>query len=150
MTGLEFGSGRSTVWFAGKLRHLTSVEHHSGWHEVVKEQLARAGCTNVDYRFVPLNHPESEGEHEHYDPLPDYVAVANGFPDNSLDLVVVDGHYRTHSIRAVLDKIKSGGLLLVDDANMWPRNMPPVPPNWPEVSRTTNGLKYTAIWRKPA
>jgi hypothetical protein len=26
--GIEWGSGRSTVWFSKKLRNLTSVEHH--------------------------------------------------------------------------------------------------------------------------
>jgi len=149
MTGLEFGSGRSTAWFAGKLQSLTSVEHHAGWHAIVTEQLAKSGRTNVDYRLIPLEHPEAEGEQSEYDPTPNYVAVVNAFPDSSLDLAVVDGHYRSHCIQAVLTKLKRGGLLLVDDANLWPGNAPPVPGNWTEVSRTTNGLKFTVIWRKP-
>jgi hypothetical protein len=40
-------------------------------------------------------------------------------------------------------------LLLVDDANLWPDARPPVPPHWPEVHRSSNGLKITAIFRKP-
>lgn len=150
MIGLEFGSGRSTVWYARKLRHLTSVEHHAGWAETVKGQLAGAGITNVDYRAIPLDHPETDGEQPAYDPLPRYVAVASEFADGALDFVVVDGHYRSHCIRTVGDKLRPGGLLLVDDANMWPANAPPVPPEWLEVSRTTNDLKFTVIWRKPA
>jgi predicted O-methyltransferase YrrM len=149
MTGLEFGSGRSTRWYARKLRHLTSVEHHAGWAEIVKGQLAAVGIANVDYRVVPLDHPESEGERPVYDPPPRYVAVASEFADGALDFVVVDGHYRSHCIRAVLGKLRPGGLLLVDDANLWPGNAPPVPGDWPEVSRTTNGLKFTVVWRKP-
>lgn len=149
MAGLEFGSGRSTAWYARKLRRLTSVEHHAGWAETVKGQLAAAGVSNVDYRVVPLDHPEAEGERPAYDPPPRYVAVAADFADGALDFVVVDGHYRSHCIRAVLDKLRPGGLLLVDDANLWPGNAPPVPADWAEVSRTTNGLKFTVVWRKP-
>jgi hypothetical protein len=149
MTALEFGSGRSTAWYSRKVGRLISVEHAAGWFEQVSNDLARRKCDNVDYRHVPLNHPESEPEHPSYDPLPDYVAVAASLSDGSLDLVVVDGHYRTACIAAVLPKLKPGGLLLVDDANMWPGNSPPVPADWPEVSRTTNGLKSTLVWRKP-
>ena len=149
MCGLEYGSGRSTAWYAGKLSRLVSVEHDAGSYARVKEELARRNVTNVDYRHIPLNHPESAGEQLSYDPVPDYVALAAEFPDESLDLVVVDGHYRSHCIAAVLAKLKPGGLLLVDDANLWPENMPPVPSEWPEASRTTNGIKFTVIWRKP-
>ena len=37
--GLEFGSGRSTIWFAQKVGHLTSVEHHPGWYAKVNDRL---------------------------------------------------------------------------------------------------------------
>ena len=46
-------------------------------------------------------------------------------------------------------KVETRRLLLVDDANMWPNCQPPVPAGWSEVSRTTNGIKFTVIWRKP-
>ena len=149
MTGLEFGSGRSTAWYAGKLHRLTSVEHHAEWRARVVEMLARRNISNVEVRLVPLDHPAEEPERATYDPLPAYVAVATGLPDESLDLVVVDGHYRSQCIAAVVDKLRSGGLLLVDDADRWPGAAPPVPAGWPEVSRTTNGIKSTVIWRKP-
>ena len=100
MCGLEYGSGRSTAWYAGKLSRLTSVEHDAGWYARVKEELARRNVTNVDYRHIPLNHPEPEGEQPSYDPVPDYVAVAAEFSNESLDLVVVDGLIRTASRRS--------------------------------------------------
>ena len=149
MNALELGSGRSTLWYATKVGRLLSVEHHAGWFELVKAELARHDRSNVDYRYVPLDHPESAHERSEYKPLPAYVAVVANCLDESFDFVVVDGHYRSTCISAVLPKIKPGGLLLVDDANMWPGNEPPVPREWPEVSRTTNGIKFTVIWRKP-
>ena len=150
MAGLEFGSGRSTLWFAKHLGELTSVEHHEGWFQIVSKQLEEANIKNVKYRLVPLDHPEADPELPEYHPQPKYIAVASDLPDGCLDLVVVDGHYRSHCIRASISKLRSGGLLLVDDANLWPGNAPPVPIDWPEVSRTTNGIKFTVIWKKPA
>src|SRR5919108_1783395 len=47
MIGLEWGSGRSTRWFASRLKHLTSVEHDSSWHERVRDALTRHGVSNV-------------------------------------------------------------------------------------------------------
>jgi len=149
MTGLEFGSGRSTVWFAGKLRRLTSVEHDPVWFATISRKLADAGLGNVDYRLIPLDHPKSAPEQEVYDPLPKYVAIVADFPDESLDFIVVDGHYRSHCIRQSHCKLKPGGFLLVDDANLWPDTKPPVPTHWLEVSRSSNGLKTTVIWQKP-
>ena len=149
MSALELGSGRSTLWYASKVGRLLSVEHHAGWYESVNSELVRHDLRNVDYRYVPLDHPESDPERFEYNLLPAYVAVVADCLDESLDFVVVDGHYRSTCIMAALSKIKPGGLLLVDDANMWPDNEPPVPCEWPEVSRKTNGIKFTVIWRKP-
>ena len=150
MTAVEFGSGRSTAWFAKHVGRLTSVEHDSGWHSQVAATLERERIANVDYRLVPLGHPENEPEHATYEPLPAYVAVLNAFDDESLDLVVVDGHYRTTCIATSLSKLRPNGLLLVDDVNLWPsESAMPVPINWPLVNRSSNGIKRTCVWRKP-
>jgi hypothetical protein len=150
MSALEFGSGRSTAWFAGMVGHLTSVEHNPGWHGQVGRQLAEQRVANVDYRFVPLDHPEAEPERPDYDPTPAYVAVLDEFADGSLDLVIVDGHYRTNCIRRAVPKIKPGGYLLVDDANMWPSlEAIPIPDRWEVVDDSTNGLKRCVIWQAP-
>jgi hypothetical protein len=150
MVGLEFGSGRSTAWFADKLGRLVSVEHHPGWHEQVRARLASRNLVNVDYRLVPLDHSESEPERTDYAMVPRYVAIADEFTDNSLDLIVVDGHYRSNCIRRCLGKLRPGGFLLVDDLNLWPtREAIPVPVDWPLADLGSNGIKQTGIWRKP-
>jgi len=149
MAALEMGSGRSTLWYASKVGWLISVEHDVEWFERVKGELSARECLNVDYRHIPLDHSEAEPERSRYEPLPAYVMAIVDCADQSLDFVVVDGHYRSTCISATFPKIKPGGLLLVDDANMWPDDSPPVPREWPEVSRTTNGIKFTVIWRKP-
>lgn len=150
MTGIEWGSGRSTRWYAKHLRSLMSVEHHHGWYERVKAELDKSGASNVDYRYIPLSHPENERTVAHYEPMPPYVSVVREFPENSLGFVVVDGHYRMACVREALPRLKPGGLLLVDDTSVlasldeWG-----VPADWPVVSHTSNGLKTTTVWRKP-
>ena len=151
MRGFEFGSGRSTAWYAKHLGHLTSIENHQGWHTKVTADLAARGVTNVDYRFIPLDHAIELGEQENYDPLPAYVAAVREVPDASLDLVVVDGHYRSTCIAAAVPKIRPGRWLLVDDLNLWPDLSPRnLPAEWKTVHRSTNGIKFTGIFERPA
>jgi predicted O-methyltransferase YrrM len=148
MRVLEFGSGRSTTWFAQRVEHLTSVENRADWHGVISERLRTLQATNVDYRLIPLEHPEAEAEHAECEPMVAYVRVADEFADGSLDLVIVDGHYRNHCIRRVASKIKAGGYLLVDDVNFWEAvEQIPVPATWKIVDDSTNGLKRCIIWQ---
>ncbi len=145
---LEFGSGRSTVWLAGLIGHITSVEYDRRWFARVQALLEKKKFTNVDYRHLPLEHPAMEPERPDYEPMPAYVRVADEFPRGSLDLVVVDGHYRTHCVRRAVPRLRPGGLLLVDDVNRWPSlDSLPVPAGWVVVDDSGNGMKRCVIWR---
>jgi predicted O-methyltransferase YrrM len=150
MIGAEFGSGRSTRWLAARLKKLVSIEQSSEWYQIVCNQLKDAAIQNVDYRLIPIEHPESEPEHEEYETLPKYVAVLNTFENDSIDFVLVDGHYRSTCIKAALSKIRNGGYLVVDDTNLWKAiGGPPVPKEWKCVDTSTNGIKTASIWQKP-
>ena len=46
--GIEFGSGRSTAWFAQRVKRLRSVEHNPVWHARVARQLASGEIGNVE------------------------------------------------------------------------------------------------------
>jgi Methyltransferase domain len=148
MTALEFGSGRSTRWFAGLVGHVTSVEHDGAWYSEVQGQISASGLNNVKYLHVPLEHPPSAPERSNYDTLPRYVGVVDRFADRSLDFIVVDGHYRTTCIRHAMRKLAPGGYLLVDDINMWATFAEVgVPADWPIVDDSTNGIKRCVIWQ---
>ncbi len=150
MVGLEFGGGRSTRWLAPRLARLTTVEHDPGWHAQVRDMLAGSGLTNVDLRLVPLDHPPDQPERLDYPSPPAYVAVASEFPDRSLGFALIDGHYRTNCLRAVVPKFAPGGLLVLDDAQRYPSRADiPVPLHWPLVDKSTDGLKDALIWRAP-
>lgn len=148
-TGLEWGSGRSTVWIGKRLKSLVSVEHNEKWFSIVKDKLENQSLHNVDYRYVPLDHDASEPTIPHYEELPAYVRVARKFDDETLDFVVVDGHYRQACILAVIPKIKTGGLLLVDNTNWLPLAEWQVPPTWPIVHQSRYVTMETTVWTKP-
>ncbi len=159
--GIEWGSGRSTQWFAARLAHLISVENHSGWYESVKKTLAEKNLTNVDYRLLEVE----DGKNEDVAP---YVRVVDGIEDNSLGFALVDGMARGSCANAVIPKLKPGGLLVVDNIN-WFLDHPTFSPAsrtgkgprdgiWrryaEQVSRwrmiwTSSGVTDTAIWFKP-
>lgn len=149
---VEFGSGRSTRWFAKRVRRIISVEHNADWSEQVRQQLQSDNATNVDYRVVPLDHPPDAPEPLDFDPMPSYVRVVAELDDDSLDLVLVDGHYRTHCVKAAAAKLRPGGVLLVDDIGLWPPGAGPwqILSDWPIADDSTNGVKRAVAWRKPA
>lgn len=157
MIGLEFGSGRSTPWFARHLKWLTSVEHNQEWYEIVQKRLTAEGIKNVDQVMQDGSSGES------------YASSADRSEDNSLDFVLVDGIDRGECATRVLDKIKPGGYLVIDDVH---RYLPsesrapfarthedgPVDQYWQkfldqvmdwEYVWTSNGVKDTVIYIKP-
>ncbi len=149
MSGLEFGSGRSSIWFGQLVGHLTSVEYNSDWYEALKVKLTAENLANVDLRLIRLDHPESAPE-EDYSECPSYVAILDEFDRETLDFVIVDGHYRTQCTRKCLNKIKPGGYLLIDDTNRWDSlDSLKIPQDWLVVDRSSNGLKSAIIWQKP-
>lgn len=160
--GLEFGSGRSTKWFAQKVEHLVSVEHDPQWFQRVRSELEASGMA-VDYRLHQDGSTEKSSS--------EYVEVARSIPAISLDFCLVDGVSRDHCALAVLDKLKPGGVLIVDNVNWFiPRENSGLSPNskrpsdgcasptWAEVHAvvskwrciwTSNGVTDTALWVKP-
>lgn len=168
--GIEWGSGRSTVWFARRVRHLVSVEHHGGWHAEVSARLAEHGLTNVDYRLHPCE-PERVETPEWIASMfaSDYVRTVDAFDACSVDFALVDGMYRSACALAVLPKLRSGALLIVDNVNWFlpsasrapsSRSLTdtPLSPTWVEFADaikgwelrwTQNGVADTAIWMAP-
>lgn len=107
---LEFGSGRSTRWFARHVARITSIEHDATWHKMGLERLAQEGLNNVDLLLHPLDVPEPEGANAAY------VRVLDGIADDSIDVCLVDGMYRGYCALGAFPKIRAGGMLVVDNA----------------------------------
>ena len=168
--GIEWGSGRSTRWFARRVRLLVSVEHDAAWHARVSTELASDGLTNVDYRLYPCE-PERVETPDWIAAMfgSDYVRVVDILGPGSIDFALVDGMYRSACALAVLPKLRPGALLIVDNVNWFlpsssraPSSRAPTDapfsPTWAEFAEaiegwelrwTQNGVADTAIWVAP-
>lgn len=158
--GLEYGSGRSTVWFARRTNSLISVEASYLWYERVSEMISRQALGNVVYNYIPADPQAPEDPHRTL-----YVEVDNGFAPGSLDYVLIDGLYRDECALRAVDLLKPGGILILDNANWFiphttrsPSSATaPAGPLWSEfLSRvaswrliwTSNGVWDTTLWIK--
>lgn len=100
----EFGSGGSTVWFAERVKSLTSIEDNEEWAKAVAQALQeREGprIAHVHLQYVPT------------DKQPDAITGAGLF-----DVVFVDclrQEQRRRSIVLGATHVKPGGWLVADD-----------------------------------
>ena len=111
--GAEFGSGRSTIWFAERVGHLTSVEHNKDWYAKVSGKLKDRRLTNVEYYLEPRDQPKELGDKSAY------TRKALTFADSSVDFALIDGLYREYATRFIMPKIKPGGLVVIDNVNWY-------------------------------
>jgi predicted O-methyltransferase YrrM len=149
MNALEWGSGRSSIWYAKRVGKLLSIEHNKRWYELVEAKMKEGGVNNAEIRQISLNHPEDEPTRNYYDATPKYVGVVDEYDNNSLDFVAIDGHYRGLCVNKVKDKIKKGGYLLIDNSNWIPIEQWGIPKKgWEIVHQSSNGVTQTTIWVK--
>ena len=124
MRVFEWGTGGSTFFFASLVHSVISVEHDSEWYAVVSRHLEESKINNVT---IHLREPENDAlsfqEYGSTDmryaglSFRHYVEVIDKYPDNSFDLVVIDGRARSACMRHATDKIRTRGYLLLDDSH---------------------------------
>lgn len=100
---LEIGSGMSTIWLAERCGYVDSIEADERWVGLVESQIARRNLRNVQV---------------HYRWRADEMCCFSNWPDESLDLVFVDGGPRPECFTAALPKLKPGGFVYVDNTDV--------------------------------
>lgn len=138
---VEFGSGRSTRWFARRVSHVVSIEHHAEWHGIVTKQLRDAGVTNVDYRLVPQ------------EPEPYVGAGTEGLAGRQADVVLVDGRMRDYCALWALHHLSPRGIIVIDNANRYIPTVHRSPASrreadGPKSERWVDFLKRVSGWRR--
>ena len=105
-TGLEFGSGRSTIWFAQRTSRVISIEHDFKWYQSVGQKIQDLNLeSKIDYRYC--------------DNIADYVGQIDSLEDNSIDYCLIDGKARDECALKVLPKLKHEGILIIDNINLY-------------------------------
>ncbi len=134
---VEFGCGRSTKWFSQKVAHLISVEHQEKWARMVREQLARANVKNVELKYFPAPYRE-EGPASL---TLEYACWIDKLPDRSIDVVLIDGGCRGATSLKSIPKLRSGGVLAIDNVNWYLPSTTLAP-----ASRSIAEGPYNEIW----
>lgn len=160
MVGLEYGSGRSTLFFSRLLGKVVSIEHYERWYNKVKRSLDEKGVDNVEYLFVPKNSElDTNDNSDEYlqkftgnEDRPEYADYANkvlDFDDNYFDFVLIDGRARVNCGLNAIKKLKPGGMFVLDNSERKRYyRLHQALKDWPKVY-TTTGLTDTTIWFKP-
>ncbi len=163
--GLEYGSGRSTTWFAQRVNNLISVEHNIEWYNRVKSDIEKCHINNVQYHC--FSKPDNSLNLQ--TALTSEYVQATAIQENTLDFVLVDGVVRPACVIRSIPLLKNGGLLIIDDANhylpcnSWAPNTRtikegPLNQDWDQVQNNLkdwknvwfgNGIKETVVFRKP-
>lgn len=160
MRVFEYGAGGSTLFFAKKVDSVVSVEHDAGFFSIVQDILHRREIKNCQLMLKP---PERcDDKSRDYASLQSkykewcfesYVKSIDDFPDNSFDLVLIDGRARVPCIRHALGKVKRGGAIMLDNsdrpayvqAHTILGNLPHI--HFPGLTPWNLKVSRTTVWR---
>lgn len=162
MSGFEFGSGRSTLFIAPRVKELVSLEHDQQWFDHIEAELKIKKLNNVQYvKILPesdaskaIGYPKNNYENYIMPATPatcyaKYYSYIDQFPDASFDFVIVDGRARVECAQHSLPKLKSGGMLILDNAERLRYcAVHDLLKEWKKVF-TTSGITDTVFWFKP-
>ena len=122
MSVLEYGSGGSTLYLADKVASIYSIEHDPHWYKMIHTALEK--FPTVHHVLVPAEKKEgpefytsvhglfSEGHN-----FEKYAHAADHLPDQSIDLLIIDGRVRPQCLIQAKSKLKPGGILLFDNSD---------------------------------
>jgi predicted O-methyltransferase YrrM len=131
----EWGAGGSTVFWSKRCTGVVSIEHNSEWVERVQQMIEKHQCpNNIDLRYV-----RGHGT-DHRTAFRDYADAILSFPDETFDLVFVDGEASSRGwcLRNAIPKLKPGGYLLLDNSD-WLKDPPE---GWERTDYVARDLKW--------
>lgn len=147
---IEWGSGRSTTWFAQRVGFLLSIESSAEWHARVSGWLAGGTRAEVDYRFEPITAADRAQEPGPPGRSSRYVLAVDDFADSSFDVALVDGELREACIEVLARKLKADGLLVLDNSNWLSDDAWGITGLWEPVMRSPYSGTETTVWQRRA
>ncbi len=95
----EFGSGNSTLFFAERVKNVTTVEHNADWYNKLKEKLPG----NVE-----LILSKSDLKEDYLDGLKK--------SDKNYDIIFIDGIHRVGCCYTAVNHLTDNGVIILDDS----------------------------------
>jgi len=104
----EWGSGRSTVWFAGRVSSVISIESDPEWFRKVRGWLAEEGLGNVELKFIGKEPVMA------WKPYVNEIRTYQG----GFDIIFVDGDLetRTPCAAAAVEVAGSETIIMLDNS----------------------------------
>jgi hypothetical protein len=101
-TVFEWGSGASTLFWAGRARSVVSVESEPEWHQ----RVASTAPSNVELLLVSRE-------------VEEYAGAIRGH--GRFDVIVVDGtgESRPRCCELALEHVRPGGIVILDNSDLW-------------------------------
>lgn len=128
----EFGSGGSSIFFLNYAHQVVSVEHDKEWFELVSRSIKQKKIPGWEGHLIEPEHMienltiklDASDPNHYYTTdefflnyqFKNYASYIDRFPENYFDIVLVDGRSRPSCIYHSLNKVKQGGLLVIDNA----------------------------------
>ncbi len=97
----EWGSGNSSLFFADRVKQITSVESNKDWFETISKKKK----DNQTLVYV-----------EEGDNYPDYISKTKAL----YDIIIIDGKQRANCAAEAIKHIKSDGLIILDNSDRHP------------------------------
>jgi hypothetical protein len=105
------------LFFAKRAKSVFSIEDNAAWFREISRRIEQSQIGNVTMKLCPFDFKKPDGFEES-----DYL---NSIPEESFDVIVVDGSEEWARIRAICfakaqTKIRKGGIIVVDDSWRYP------------------------------
>jgi hypothetical protein len=131
MKVFEYGVGGSTAFFLKRVNEVISVEHDPEWLEKVSEKILENGYKHWKFYLEPPTEDELAMQKSPSDPysyvsddenfrdksFKNYVRTIDQYPDEYFDIILIDGRARPSCLLHSLQKIKSGGFIVLDNSD---------------------------------
>ncbi len=98
MAVFEYGAGMGTLWWADRVKSITSVEHNRVWYDEISGKMPQ----NVNLIFRELGD--------------DYINACS-LSDQKYDIIIIDGRDRNACAAAAVKNLSESGVLIFDDTN---------------------------------
>jgi hypothetical protein len=103
VTGLnifEYGSGHSSLFWARKGANIWSVEDNKEWYDTIA--LNSSGMRSLMFREDKDTYVNAIKE-----------------PEETFDIVIIDGKWRSHCVKVIFDFLRPNGVIILDNSDWW-------------------------------